>query len=82
MAEIKCPCGLRNNMEEEDCKNTNCNACCSLTRPQTNADRIRAMSDEELAMFLAEVEFRRSSSGGGAKWGSLTNTFAWLKQPA
>ena len=52
MAEIKCPCGLRNHMEEEDCKKTNCNACCPLTKPQTNADRIRAMSDEELAKFI------------------------------
>lgn len=54
MAEIKCPCGLRNHMEEEDCKKTNCNACCPLTKPQTNADRIRTMSDEELAEFLSK----------------------------
>ena len=55
MAEIKCPCGLRNNMEEEDCKKTNCNDCCPLTQPKTHADRIRAMSDEELAEFLCGV---------------------------
>lgn len=54
MAEIKCPCGVRNHMEEEDCKKTNCNACCPLTKSQTNADRIRAMSDHELAVFMAE----------------------------
>lgn len=55
MAEIKCPCGLRNHMEEEDCKKTNCNACCPLTNPQTNADRIRA-SDDELATMLHAVK--------------------------
>lgn len=49
MEEIKCPCGLRNYMEEEDCEKTSCNVCCPLTKPQNNADRIRAMSDEELA---------------------------------
>lgn len=41
MAEIKCPCGLRNDMEEEDCKKTNCNACCPLTKPQTNEDKTK-----------------------------------------
>ena len=57
MVEIKCPCGMRNHMETEDCKNTDCNACCPLTRAQTNADRIRAMSDEELARFLGGYKF-------------------------
>ena len=52
MAEIKCPCGLRNYMEEEDCKKTVCNACCPLTKPQTRADKIRAMSDEEITEFV------------------------------
>lgn len=52
MDKLKCPCGLRNHMEAEDCKNTDCNACCPLTRSQTNADRIRAMSDVELAKHL------------------------------
>ena len=36
-------------------KKTNCNDCCHLTQPQTNADRIRAMSDEELAEFICGI---------------------------
>ena len=55
---------------------------CQYFVQKTNADRIRAMSDEELAIFLAEVENRRSAAGGGAVWQGLTNTFLWLKQPA
>ena len=28
--EIQCPCGLREHMEEEGCKKTDCNDCCPL----------------------------------------------------
>lgn len=86
MDEIKCPCGLRNYMEEEDCKKTNCNACCPLTKPQTNADRIRAMSDEELCKFLGEYKFCDICEEG---CDSCTyngdcdkRLLEWLKQPA
>ena len=48
----------------------------------TKADRIRAMNDEELARFLAEVENRRSAAGGGAKWNGMGHALAWLTQPA
>lgn len=48
----------------------------------TNADRIRAMSDEELAEFLASVENRRSASGGGAQWCGMAHALKWLQQPA
>ena len=51
-------------------------------KPPTNADRIRSMSNEELAAFLTEVEYRRSAAGGGAKWKIVPNTLAWLHQPA
>lgn len=47
----------------------------------TNADRIRAMSDEELARFLAEVENRRSAAGGGAIWKGMAHALEWLQQP-
>lgn len=49
---------------------------------QTNADRIRAMSDEKLGRFLAEVENRRSAAGGGAIWKGAAHAIQWLKQPA
>ena len=42
---------------------------------KTNADRIRAMSDEELAMLLYEIGY----DGG---WGALEGTLEWLQQPA
>lgn len=47
----------------------------------TNADRLRAMTDEELARFLAEVEYRRAIDGGGALWLGTGNTMEWLQQP-
>ena len=40
----------------------------------TNADRIRSMSDEELAMLLYEIGY----DGG---WGALEGTLEWLRQP-
>ena len=42
---------------------------------QTNADRIRAMSDEELAMCLYEIGYDRG-------WGALEGTLEWLQRPA
>ena len=44
-------------------------------KPQTNADRIRSMSDEELAMCLFEIGY----DGG---WGAPEGTLEWLQQPA
>lgn len=48
----------------------------------TNEDRIRAMSDKELARFLASVENRRSADGGGAQWCGMAHALKWLQQPA
>lgn len=48
----------------------------------TNADRIRSMSDEEMAKFLAEIEYRRSGFGGGAKWKDAAHALIWLQQSA
>lgn len=55
---------------------------CTDFTPFTNADRIRAMSDEELGRFLATVENRRSAAGGGAIWKGAAHAIDWLKQPA
>lgn len=41
----------------------------------TNADRIRSMSDEELAECLFEIGY----DGG---WGAPEGTLKWLQQPA
>ena len=56
--------------------------CSCRTEPMTNADRIRAMSDEELARFLAGVENRGSAAGGGAIWKGMAHALEWLQQPA
>ena len=52
--------------------------------PETNADRIRAMSDEELADFLDECERcgYHDYSIARTKEGYLMNMLAWLQQPA
>lgn len=42
----------------------------------TNADRIRSMSDEELARFLWE------QNGGNRYWKSVEKYLDWLQQPA
>ena len=42
---------------------------------KTNADRIRSMSDEELAMCLYEIGYYRG-------WNALEGTLEWLQQPA
>ena len=42
---------------------------------KTNADRIRSMSDAQLAMLLYEVGY----DGG---WGALEGALEWLQQPA
>jgi hypothetical protein len=41
----------------------------------TNADRIRSMSDEELARFLWE------QNGGNRYWKSVEKYLNWLQQP-
>ena len=46
----------------------------NLCKPYSNADRIRNMSDEELAMLLYEIGY----DGG---WGALEGTLEWLRQP-
>ena len=53
---------------------------------QTNADRIRAMSDEELARFLAENEWECETYNDCAKCLRMTDDgcvslLEWLKQP-
>lgn len=48
--------------------------------PITNADRIRQMTDGELAEFLFEVEYRRSVFGNGAKWKSEEDALKYLQE--
>ena len=45
-------------------------------KPVNNADRIRAMSDEELEAFLINVDLDKEGSPFITEWGK------WLQQPA
>ena len=47
---------------------------CQYFCEKTNADRIRSMSDEELAMYLYEI--------GCNEWLSPIDALEWLQQPA
>ena len=48
---------------------------CGHKAPLTNADRIRAMSDEELAELLFQVGYDNG-------WGMKEYALEWLRQPA
>ncbi len=72
----------------ENCKNpesygTICVKCnmCGRFNKQTNADRIRAMSDEELADFLATVKCRGAAAEScDAFWEDTSFEIDWLQQ--
>lgn len=66
---MRCPMQVRYKVEE--CNHTDCPY---RTEPMTNADRIRSMTDEELAHWL-EYE------GGGA-CAEMCGWLNWLQQPA
>ena len=48
---------------------------CNAFRNPTNADRIRSMSDEELAMCLYEIGYDEG-------WDKPEYALMWLQQPA
>ena len=50
--------------------------CYEHEEKPTNADRIRAMSNEELEAFLIDVDLGKAGSPFITEWGK------WLKQPA
>ena len=58
------------------------------TAPKTNADRIRAMTDEELAEFLDDVQYREweyrqeNSREKGYFQSCVEGWLNWLQQPA
>ena len=59
---------------------------CTCFETITNADRIRAMSDEELEDLFREVYNNGCDDATAWEWGIRQNTFIWdeewLKQPA
>lgn len=66
---MRCP--MQVGYKVEECNHTDCSY---RTEPMTNADRIRSMTDEELARWL-EYE------GGGA-CAEMCGWLNWLQQPA
>ena len=47
----------------------------NLCKPYSNADRIRNMTDEELAMCLYEIGYERG-------WDEPKYALEWLRQPS
>ena len=67
---------------DEYCDRTNCEDCCPnmQQKHKTNADRIRAMSDEELADFISNCGCPDHAQNCRASCADCT--LKWLKQPA
>lgn len=63
-------------------QNTTCDCAEEFEKiPKSNADRIRAMSDEELAKFLATVKCRGAAAEScDAFWEDTSYEIDWLKQ--
>lgn len=38
MAELKCPCGLRDDMDWDDCEVWDCNECCPIAIKEEGSD--------------------------------------------
>lgn len=78
----------------DGCKVKKCGGFCQLTNTaqpiteyrMTNADRIRAMSDEKLHELLHEIYNAGAEDAVAYEWGQRTNSFEWtmdwLQQPA
>ena len=56
---------------------------CKITmeKPQTNADRIRAMSDEELIGFLVQFQEETINRFARFEFPNYSATADWLQQP-
>ena len=65
-------------------ENTESYLCPDDTAPMSNADRIRAMDDKELAEFIDRCEAAgyNDSSVALDKNNNLMDTLDWLQQPA
>ena len=82
-----CNCGAMQYMDK-------CEKPCDTIIPVTNADRIRSMSDEELAVWLVEKTMYQESAfsspsylnflteSDDTKESAIKGTVEWLKQPA
>ena len=71
------------------CRAKTCELCHGagvIEVPMTNADRIRAMNDEELNALFHEIYNAGAEDAVAYEWGQRTNSFEWttewLQQPA
>ena len=46
-------------------------------KPQTNADRIRSMNDDELNDLFYEIYNAGAEDASSYEWGQRTNSFEW-----
>ena len=55
---------------------------CKITmeKPQTNADRIRAMSDDELNELFNDIYNAGAEDAVAYEWGQRTNSFEWTME--
>lgn len=51
MKDIKCPCGMRDYMEEEDCSKASCNDCCPLADAACNEEVESNLKKEACRLF-------------------------------
>lgn len=58
----------------------NCGGTGIVKVPMTNSDRVRAMSDEELAVFLCAVKFRRETILNVPDFLYIKDALDWLQQ--
>lgn len=71
---IRCP--MQDGYKVDECNHKDCTY---RTEPITNADRIRAMSDDELDYFLRKVMYGMDECP--YEYGS-EKSLEWLQQPA
>ena len=76
---VRCP--MQYGYKVEECNHTDCPY---RTEPITNADRIRAMSDEELAKFINTIKTRAALCKAVKNNDAFEELCSaeWLKQPA
>lgn len=63
MNDIKCPCGLREHMEESDCRKTECDKCCPLAADERNL----------LAVSIKHTEYKWKFGKPCVLWGRRTD---------
>lgn len=71
-------CQMHHGYNVDECNHTDCPY---RTENMTNADRIRAMSDEELAEYIAGI-IDDANSGSVIYSNRKEEWLEWLKQPA